>query len=60
VTIGRHFGRAPFYAVLTIAGGKILAREKTHAQVEYVKDIQRILSYGAIKIEQVLREGNAA
>ncbi|MEZ0397409.1 MAG: NifB/NifX family molybdenum-iron cluster-binding protein [Anaerolineales bacterium] len=36
VTISQHFGRAPFYIVLTIEGGKILAREQRdkmgHAQ----------------------------
>jgi len=28
VTISQHFGRAPFYVVVTVEGGKIIAREK--------------------------------
>ena len=28
VTISQHFGRAPFYVVLTIEGGRVIAREK--------------------------------
>jgi len=28
VTISQHFGRAPFYVILTVEGGKILSREK--------------------------------
>jgi predicted Fe-Mo cluster-binding NifX family protein len=36
VTISQHFGRAPFYAVITIEDGKIVSREKRdkmgHAQ----------------------------
>lgn len=36
VTISQHFGRAPFYVVVTVENGKIVAREKRdkmgHAQ----------------------------
>ena len=36
VTISQHFGRAPFYVVVTVEGGKIVSREKRdkmgHAQ----------------------------
>lgn len=36
ITISQHFGRAPFYVVITIENGKIVAREKReklgHAQ----------------------------
>jgi predicted Fe-Mo cluster-binding NifX family protein len=28
VTISQHFGRAPFYVVVTVENGKIIAREK--------------------------------
>jgi len=28
VTISQHFGRAPFYVVVTVEGGKIIAHEK--------------------------------
>jgi predicted Fe-Mo cluster-binding NifX family protein len=36
-TISQHFGRAPYYAVVTVEGGKIVARERReklgHAQL---------------------------
>ena len=28
VTISQHFGRAPFYVVVTVEDGKIVSREK--------------------------------